>query len=44
MILEELMLDLMYYVPGKKVADLTITAEMVKKHTLTMPILLEKAG
>jgi len=44
MILEELMLDLMYYVPGKKVADLTITADMVKKHTLTMPILLEKAG
>jgi ATP-dependent Clp protease ATP-binding subunit ClpX len=44
MILEELMLDLMYYVPGKKVADLTITAEMVKKHTLTMPVLLEKAG
>jgi ATP-dependent Clp protease ATP-binding subunit ClpX len=44
MILEELMLDLMYYVPGKKVADLIITAEMVKKHSLTMPILLEKAG
>ena len=33
MILEELMLDLMYYVPGnKKVTELTITAEMVKKH------------
>src|SRR5450432_4041097 len=33
MILEELMLDLMYYVPGnKKVKDLAITAEMVKKH------------
>jgi len=45
MILEELMLDLMYYVPGnKKVADLIITAEMVKKHSLTLPILLEKAG
>src|SRR6202043_576911 len=45
MILEELMLDLMYYVPGnKKVADLTITAEMVKKHALTLPVLLEKAG
>ena len=45
MILEELMLDLMYYVPGnKKVKDLTITAEMVKKHSLTLPILLEKAG
>ena len=45
MILEELMLDLMYYVPGnKKIADLTITAEMVKKHSLTLPILLEKAG
>jgi ATP-dependent Clp protease ATP-binding subunit ClpX len=45
MILEELMLDLMYYVPGnKKAADLTITAEMVKKHALTLPVLLEKAG
>ena len=32
MILEELMLDLMYYVPGnKKVKELMITAEMVKK-------------
>jgi ATP-dependent Clp protease ATP-binding subunit ClpX len=31
MILEELMLDLMYYVPGnKKVKELSITAEMVK--------------
>ena len=45
MILEELMLDLMYLVPGnKKVKDLSITAEMVKKHSLTLPTLLEKAG
>src|ERR1700731_1949629 len=45
MILEELMLDLMYFVPGnKKVTELTITAEMVKKHSLTLPMLLEKAG
>ena len=45
MILEELMLDLMYYVPGnKKVKDLTITAEMVEKHALTLPVMLEKAG
>jgi len=45
MILEELMLDLMYYVPGnKKAGDLTITAEMVKKHSLTLMTLLEKAG
>ena len=45
MILEELMLDLMYYVPGnKKVKDLQISAEMVKKHSLTLPMLLEKAG
>ena len=45
MILEELMLDLMYYVPGnKKVKELVITAEMVKKHSLTLPMLLEKAG
>ena len=45
MILEELMLDLMYFVPGnKKIKDLSITAEMVKKHSLTLPMLLEKAG
>jgi len=45
MILEELMLDLMYFVPGnKKVKELAITAEMVKKHALTLPMLLEKAG
>jgi ATP-dependent Clp protease ATP-binding subunit ClpX len=45
MILEELMLDLMYYVPGnKKITELLITAEMVKKHALTLPMLLEKAG
>ena len=45
MILEELMLDLMYYVPGnKKVKDLTITAEMVKQRSLTLHTLLEKAG
>ena len=45
MILEELMLDLMYYVPGnKKVKDLAITAEMVKKRSLIVPNLLEKAG
>ena len=45
MILEELMLDLMYFVPGnKKVKELSITAEMVKKHGLTLPMLLEKAG
>ncbi len=45
MILEELMLDLMYYGPGnKKIGDLTITADMVKKHSLTLPMLLEKAG
>jgi len=45
MILEELMLDLMYYVPGnKKITELTITAEMVKKRSLAVPIMLEKAG
>ena len=45
MILEELMLDLMYYVPGnKKITELTITAEMVKKHGLALPLLFEKAG
>ncbi len=45
MILEELMLDLMFYVPGnKKVKELSITAEMVQKRALTLPVLLEKAG
>jgi ATP-dependent Clp protease ATP-binding subunit ClpX len=45
MILEELMLDMMYYVPGnKKIKELSITAEMVKKHSLALPVLLEKAG
>ncbi len=45
MILEELMLDLMYYVPGnKKVKDLVINAEMVRERTLMLPMLLEKAG
>ncbi len=46
MILEELMLDLMYYVPGnkKKVKELAITAEMVKQRSLTLHTLLEKAG
>jgi ATP-dependent Clp protease ATP-binding subunit ClpX len=45
MILEELMLDLMYHVPGnKKIKDLEITAEMVKSRELTLPVQLEKAG
>jgi ATP-dependent Clp protease ATP-binding subunit ClpX len=45
MILEELMLDLMYHVPGnKKVKELTITEEMVKSRDITLPVLLEKAG
>jgi ATP-dependent Clp protease ATP-binding subunit ClpX len=44
MILEELMLDLMYHVPGnKKFKELTITEEMVRQRDLTLP-LLEKAG
>ena len=45
MILEELMLDLMYHVPGnKKIKDLVITEAMVQKRELTLPVLLEKAG
>jgi ATP-dependent Clp protease ATP-binding subunit ClpX len=45
MILEELMLDLMYHVPGnKKVKDLVITEAMVQKRELTLPLMLEKAG
>jgi len=39
------MLDLMYYVPGnKKITELNITAEMVKKRSLAVPMLLENAG
>jgi len=45
MIIEELMLDLMYHVPGnKKVKEITITEAMVKNRDLTLPVLLEKAG
>ncbi len=45
MILEELMLDLMYHVPGnKKIKDLIITEAMVQKREATLPVLLEKAG
>ena len=45
MILEELMLDLMYHVPGnKKIKDLVITEAMVQKRELTVPVILEKAG
>ena len=44
MILEELMLDLMYHLPGnKKIKEMEITAEMVKKRDLSFS-LLEKAG
>jgi ATP-dependent Clp protease ATP-binding subunit ClpX len=45
MILEELMLDLMYNVPGnKKIKELEITAEMVKNRDMTTSLPLEKAG
>jgi ATP-dependent Clp protease ATP-binding subunit ClpX len=45
MILEELMLDLMYHVPGnKKVRELTITDTMVRNRDITLPMVLEKAG
>ncbi len=45
MILEELMLDLMYHVPGnKKIKELIITEEMVRTRDITLPIILEKAG
>lgn len=44
MILEELMLDLMYYVPSyKKVRDFVVTKEMVLSQKINMG-LLEKAG
>ncbi len=45
MILEEVMLDLMYSVPGnKKIKELVITEEMVKSRDITLPVMLEKAG
>ena len=45
MILEELMLDLMYHVPGnKKVKEIVITEEMVRSRAVMMPVVLEKAG
>jgi len=45
MIIEELMLDLMYHIPGnKKVKEIAITEAMVKNRDLTVPMLLEKAG
>jgi ATP-dependent Clp protease ATP-binding subunit ClpX len=45
MILEELMLDVMYHVPGnKKIKELLVTEEMVKNRDVTLPVLLEKAG
>ena len=45
MILAELMLDLMYHVPGnRKVKELIITEGMVKSRDITVPVLLEKAG
>ena len=45
MILEELMLDLMYHVPGnKRIKELVITDEMVKNRDITLPVVLEKAG
>jgi ATP-dependent Clp protease ATP-binding subunit ClpX len=44
MILEELMLDLMYHLPGnKKIKELEVTAEMVQKRDVAVS-LLEKAG
>jgi ATP-dependent Clp protease ATP-binding subunit ClpX len=45
MILEELMLDVMYHVPGnKKVKELVITDEMVRTREIMLPVVLEKAG
>jgi len=44
MIIEELMLDLMYHVPGnEKVKEITITEAMVKNRDLALRILLEEA-
>ena len=44
MILEELMLDLMYNLPGqKRVKEFEVTADMVQNRNVTLP-LMEKAG
>lgn len=44
MILEELMLDLMYNLPGqKRVKEFEVTADMVQKRNVALP-LMEKAG
>jgi ATP-dependent Clp protease ATP-binding subunit ClpX len=44
MILEELMLDLMYALPGqKRVREFEVTSEMVEKRNVALP-LMEKAG
>ncbi len=44
MILEELMLDLMYTLPGqKRVKDFEVTRDMVEKRNVNLP-LMEKAG
>jgi ATP-dependent Clp protease ATP-binding subunit ClpX len=44
MILEELMLDLMYHLPGnKRIKDFEVTAEMVQKRDISLHM-LEKAG
>ena len=45
MILEELMLDVMYHIPGnKKIKELIVTEQMVKSRDVTLPVMLEKAG
>ena len=44
MILEELMLDIMYALPGqKRVREFEVTSEMVEKRNVSLP-LMEKAG
>ncbi|HLX74690.1 MAG TPA: AAA family ATPase, partial [Terriglobales bacterium] len=44
MILEELMLELMYHLPGqKRVKDFEVTREMVEKRDVSIPM-MEKAG
>jgi ATP-dependent Clp protease ATP-binding subunit ClpX len=44
MILEELMLDLMYNLPGqKRVKEFEVTRDMVEKRNVSLP-LMEKAG
>jgi ATP-dependent Clp protease ATP-binding subunit ClpX len=45
MILEELMLDVMYHIPGnKRIKEIVVTEQMVHDRDVTLPVALEKAS